>query len=183
MQKTPPPQILHVPEFALDATRTEELAQLLDLCFPETFEGRTYYKQLPHFRLLAVEKDQLRGQVAIEARVIRVGDEVVHVFGVMDLCVMDHHRKQGIGTALLSEAERIASRSGQDFMVLVTERHAWYEARGYQRVQPANARWLAIEDRQSHSLTVQSLDDCFMAKPLSRRAWPRGDIDLLGYLF
>ncbi len=65
-----------------------ELAKLLNCSFPNIFEARTYFKQLPHHRLIAKNGERTVGQMGIDHRIIRVGDEIVSIAGVIDLCVM-----------------------------------------------------------------------------------------------
>jgi hypothetical protein len=48
---------------------------------------RSYFKQLPHYRLLKYEGSVLIGYAGIDYRAIRVGREVYKIFGVMDMCV------------------------------------------------------------------------------------------------
>jgi len=152
-------------------------------CFPETFEGRTYFKQLPHVRLLAKEGESIVGQVGIDGRVVNVEGTSVSIFGLIDLAVHPARRGKRVGTLLLAEAERIARVCEREFLVLMANRHDLYLKEGYVRVQPALTKWLAIEDRQSVELTDQDLGDCFLVKPLTERTWPAGKIDMLGYLF
>ncbi len=76
-----------VQEHALSERDLAMLRQLLDDCLPDTFIGRTYVKQLPHFRLLARDGDRLIGQLGLDFRVIRVGPAILHIFGIIDLCV------------------------------------------------------------------------------------------------
>lgn len=176
-------EIVLTPEYALSDEVSAQLRSLLDTCFPDTFAGRTYFKQLPHARLLAMEGESVIGQVGIDGRVINVGGTVVSILGLIDLAVLPAKRGQGVGTQLLAEAERIARAGGQEFLVLMADRHDLYRKAGYRRIQPARTKWLAIEDRRSVMVIDRDLSDCFMAKPLTDRTWPEGLIDMLGYLF
>jgi predicted N-acetyltransferase YhbS len=176
-------EIVTTPEYAISGEVCSQLRLLLDECFPDTFEGRTYFKQLPHLRLLAMDGGAVIGQVGIDARVINVGGAIVPIFGLIDLAVHPARRGKRVGTLLLGESERIARFYEREFLVLMADRHDLYLKEGYRRVQPALTKWLAIEDRQSVELTIQDLSNCFMAKPLTEKRWPAGMIDMLGYLF
>jgi GNAT superfamily N-acetyltransferase len=176
-------EIVATPEHAISGEVRSQLRILLDESFRETFEGRTYFKQLPHVRLLAMDGDFVVGQVGIDGRVVNVGGAVVSIFGLIDLAVHPARRNRGVGTLLLNEAERIARVGEREFLVLMTDLHEFYLKAGYVRVQPALTKWLAIEDRQSVELMEQDLSGCFMVKPLTERTWPTGMIDMLGYLF
>ncbi|HTU26021.1 MAG TPA: GNAT family N-acetyltransferase [Pirellulales bacterium] len=176
-------EIVKLPEYAIPADLGAQLPGLLEQCFPNTFEGRTYFKQLPHFRLLAVDGGSVVAQVGIDARVITVGGTTVSIFGLIDTAVHPARRGQGVATRLLAEVERIARAGQREFLVLMAGRHDLYLKAGYNRVHPALTRWLAIENRQSVELLTRDLSDCFMAKPLTEKSWPTGTIDMLGYVF
>lgn len=171
----------HYVNHALPAPLEQSVTKLLDICFPDIFDGRSYYKQEPHRRILAMDGDAVIGQVGLDARVIRVGDAVMRILGIIDLCVQPDRRGTGLGGALLQAAE--AAAGNRDFMVLLADDDTLYRKHGFQHIEPASCRWLAIEDRASHGLIERDLSDCFMAKPLTGQAWPEGRIDMLGYLF
>lgn len=181
MQRSP--DILSLTEHQIASSMQERLGLLLDTCFPGVLKGRVYFKQLPHFRFLALEERTVLGQLGIDSRIINVGGEILKIFGMIDLCV--HPDRQGVGLAskLLLTAEKVALESAQDFLVLMADRHDLYERHGFQRVQPASTKWLAIEERESIMLIERDLSDCLMVKPLGATRWPPGQIDLLGYLF
>jgi predicted N-acetyltransferase YhbS len=176
-------EIVATPEYAISAEVCSQLQILLDQCFPDTFAGRTYFKQLPHIRLLAMDEGSVVAQVGIDGRVVTVGDTTVSIFGLIDLAVHPARRGRRIGTQLLTEAERIARAGEREFLVVMADRHDLYRKEGYDRVQPALTKWLAVEDRRSVELMTRDLSDCFMAKPLTEKSWPAGTIDMLGYLF
>ena len=163
------------------STHEDALRELLDGCFPGWFEGRTFYKQEPHKRVLAFSGSRLVGQVGLDFRVINVAGQIVKIVGVIDVCVAEPFRNNGIGRKLLFQAEAVSG--GRDFALLMADCQALYVRCGYKALSNAPTRWLAIEDLQSHSVIERDLGDCFMYKPLQGAAWPGGAIDLLGYLF
>lgn len=167
----------------LPAAVQDQLRPLLDEAFPGFFNGRIYVKQQPHFRIVMHSESQLIAHVALDYRVIRIGADIIRICGVIDLCVQKNCRGQGIGSQLLEQTEVHARKAQVCFVVLMADLHDFYSRHGFIRIQAATTKWLAIEDRASHSLTEQDLSDCFMAKPLTRLGWPEGPIDLLGYLF
>lgn len=159
-----------------------ELAQLLDQAFPDVFEGRCFFKQRPHQRLLAFENDRLVGQIGIDLRAITVGGTLLNTIGFIDLCVTPQSQGQKLGSALLQAAEQLTD--GQDFAILFTDDASdFYKYHGYSGVTPALTRWFAIDELRSHSVIERDLSDCLMVKPLRNQNWPKGRIDLLGYLF
>lgn len=176
-------QLQMLAEHEIPDSLSEEIAGLLGVCFPNTFEGRSYYKQLPHFRLLFRIGGKLVAQLGIDSRMINVDARILRIFGVIDLCVHPDHRRAGIASQLLSKAEEIARVHHRDHVVLMADRHDLYLRCGFLRVEPAPTKWLAIDDRKTVDVFQRDLADCFMIKPLSGQSWPGGEIDLLGYLF
>lgn len=135
---------------------------------------------MPHRRLIAFDGREVVGQVGLDVRAIRVGDDVVGTCGLIDLCVRSDSRGRGTASALIREAEAVARRSGLPFLTLMADRHDLYERHGFSRVHPAVTTWLGIENRRSIGLIERDLSDCFMAKALTSRPWPAGSIDMLG---
>ena len=176
-------RIQYVPEYNITAQMTAALTTLLEGSFPDTFDGRTYFKQVPHFRYLAFDGETLMGQLGVDHRVIRVGGEIVRIFGIIDLCVTQSHRNAGIATQLLAQVEGLATPANVDFLVLMGDIDTLYLRNGFQHVTPAPTKWLAVEDVESVSVIERDLSDCFLIKPLNNKQWPAGQIDMLGYLF
>ena len=175
--------IEQVLEMSLIGPQEERIADLLDQCFPDTFEGRSYYKQAPHSRLLLRQSGRLIGHAGLDHRVIRVGETVTRVTGIVDLCVDPDHDRVGRGSALLTFAENFARRGQTDHMILFADRADLYARNGYRAVGPAMVTWLAIDERASHSIQRRDFSGTFMTKALSDEPFPLGEIDLLGYLF
>ncbi|MDK2598787.1 GNAT family N-acetyltransferase [Bacillus stercoris] len=88
-------------------------------CFPDIYpKNRTYFKQLPHFRFLAINKESaLLGQVGLDYRVMNLNGKPVRILGVIDLCVSKKYRSQGIGSWLLLEIEKFCKEKNIDFLV------------------------------------------------------------------
>ena len=102
-----------------DPTRDAAIASLLDACFDGVHGGRTWFKQIPHQRLLAWSGSDLMGHVGMEYRVVRVGEAFLPVVGIVDLCVAPAARRQGIGAALLLGVEERAR--GQLFALAMAD--------------------------------------------------------------
>lgn len=170
-------------EYEICTAMIVDISSLLDECFPNTFDGRSYFKQLPHFRFMAYQNDILIGHMGVDHRVIKVGGEAVRIFGVIDLCVKPSHRRVGIAGNLLNAVEMLAVTSNVEFLVLMGDTYSLYKANGFERVAPAITKWLAVENEESISLIERDLSDCFLVKAMRSRAWPGGKIDMLGYLF
>ena len=174
-------ELRSVEAHALTEGPTQQITTLLEASFSDTFAGRTFYKQEPHRRVLALDGDRLVGQVGVDARIINVGGHILRIVGVVDLCVSPSYRGTGVGSVLLEAVEQQAV--SRDFVVLMADRDDLYVRHGYRRLAPALTRWLAIEDLRSWGVIERDLGGCFMLKPMSTRDWPDGKIDLLGYLF
>ncbi|HEU4496736.1 MAG TPA: GNAT family N-acetyltransferase, partial [Flavobacterium sp.] len=91
-----------IDEFRLEKTVKKQIASLLKICFPEEeFHGRTYFKQLPHYRLLLKKDERLIGQLGLDYRVMLLGKKPITVLGVIDLAILPEFQGQGFGTELL----------------------------------------------------------------------------------
>lgn len=170
-----------VSEHEIDECAEQELANLLDRCFPGTFEARTYFKQLPHRRLIAEKGGAIVGQMGIDHRIIRVGEKILEIAGAIDLCVSPEVQNRGIASHLLEAFERRFQNA--DFFVLMADDQRLYRRRGYETLMVAKTKWLAIEERSSFGVIEKDLSDCFMFKPAKTTSWPSRTIDMLGYLF
>ena len=155
---------------------------LLRASFPGFFSDRIYYKQVPHWRVLAWHGQQLVGQVGVDHRVIRVGTEKRYIFGIVDLCVTPSMQGQGIGAMLLKSVEERGSDGGIQHIVLFADDPRLYQRQGFEKIETEVA-YLAINEHQSLGVQCRDLSDCMMAKDLGDQAWPAGPVDLLGYLF
>ena len=98
--------IKRVEEFLIRESDRAKIHALLSECFSDYPKGRTYYKQLPTFRLLAWEGDDLVGHLAVEHRMMNNAGNLIRVFGIVDLCVAKDFQHQKIGTQLLDQLEK-----------------------------------------------------------------------------
>lgn len=175
--------LISVNEYEIDPDKTIQIARLLDECFPNTFDSRSYFKQLPHFRYLMLLNDTLIGHMGVDHRVIKVGGTIIRIFGIIDLCVTPLHRHSGIAGSLLHSVETLAEKSNVEFLVLMGDNDTLYKSNGFERISPAITRWFAVEDVESISVIERDLSDCFLIKGMKTQNWPKGKIDMLGYLF
>nr|WP_295893939.1 GNAT family N-acetyltransferase [uncultured Vibrio sp.] len=118
---------------------TEEQHLLIEVLrnqsFPDHKASRSYFKQLPHMRALHYDGDQLVGYLGLDYRVIKVGDDVHKVLGIIDFCVEESFRGQGIGSLMLSEVESFAENKDVDFIILVSDLHDFYSAKGFRKLR------------------------------------------------
>ncbi|WP_422526067.1 GNAT family N-acetyltransferase [Serratia fonticola] len=167
-------------EVRSDAVEIGLVSLLLD-CFDGIHEGRTFVKQEPHHRLLAFSGNHLIAHLGIDFRIIRVGEELIPISGIIDLCVHQDYRGNKLAGDLLAIAERVSSN--RDFVILMADDNRLYRINGYLSLTNANSKWLAIDALHSHSVIQRDLSEIFMYKAMKNRLWPKGKIDLLGYLF
>ncbi len=175
-----------ISEFQLSDSIKAELKELLSACFPEVdYNGRTYFKQLPHHRLILSVDKQIVGQVGIDYRAMSLNNTLVTVFGVIDLAVHPTHQGKGLGTKLMLEFEQMATTHSNnvDFLFLVTETPAFYERLGY-KATTQKVTWLKINEGKNYGLGNEQVDDCcLMFKSVGNKHWEDGELDMLGYWY
>lgn len=175
-----------IPEFELQPAQKAEIAQLLAACFPDTeYNGRIYFKQMPHYRLLLKNNAAIIGQLAIDYRVMNVNQSLVQVMGVIDLAVHPNYQGRGFGKRLMLALENIAQKHKHnvDFLFLVTDLPVFYEQLGYSKtVQKVS--WLKIDQGKNYGMGNEQVDDCFlMFKSMGNLNWEDGELDMLGYWY
>jgi len=77
-----------------------EILTLLNASFDNIFDNRIFFKQIPHKRFLAKENDIVIGQVSIDYRITSLGEKLIGVVGIIDLCVVSEYQGKGIGTKM-----------------------------------------------------------------------------------
>jgi GNAT superfamily N-acetyltransferase len=175
-------RIDRVEEFAITSPVFAQVRDLLQGAFPGYPQDRPYFKLRPHFRYLAWDGETLAGQMGVDHRVIRVGNEALAIFGVIDLCVAPRYQHRRLATQLLERLDTLARDTQRDAIVLFADDHRLYTANGYQRIDTP-CTWMMIDDHRTLGVTERSLGDSLMVKPIRLPRWPAGAIDLLGYLF
>src|ERR1700759_4385253 len=168
-------------EAEIPADVIQQTQALLQACFPG-YPDRAYFKLPPHFRYLVAAGGELVGQMGVELRVIRVGEIVLRTFGVVDLCVRESQRSQGLAARLLAEVTEHARSCGMDFVILFADDDRVYTRTGWARA--ANrCTWLKINEHRTLGLATAQDMGALMVKRIGSRPWPEGDVDLLGHLF
>lgn len=161
------------------------IQELLSESFQEDFpKNRIYFKQLPHFRFVAFnEKNQLVGQVGIDYRVMNLNGDPIRVLGLIDLCVTQNTRSQGIGSMLLLEIEQFCCNRNIDFLLLLADNKTLYLKNGYRSVTN-KCKWLKInhESQITRGIGYEEIEG-LMIKEVGKYGWREGDLDFLGYLY
>jgi GNAT superfamily N-acetyltransferase len=158
-----------------------QVQALLQRCFPG-YPSRTYFKLPPHFRYLATAQGALVGQMGVELRVIRVGSEAFRTFGVVDLCVTQGERSHGLAARLLTEVTELARSCGMDFVILFADDDRVYARNGWARAGN-RCTWVKIHEHTTLGLARAADTGALMVKATGQRAWPDGEVDLLGHVF
>jgi len=167
-------------EDEITARQHELIGSLLRESFPD-YPQRSYFKQIPQFRLLDWRDEKLLAHTGVEHRVIRNGDSILRIFGVIDLCVASAERSRGLASRLLTDLESLARSAGVDAIVLVADDSRVYDAAGYSMVENS-ARWVMINDHETIGIAERPLAG-LMVKMLGTKTWQPGLVDFLGYLF
>ena len=178
-------KIEFVPELQIDQSTSNAISVLLGQCFTgEGHEGRDYFKQLPHYRLLAYEDERLVGHLGVDLRVMNLNGQAVTVFGAIDVCVSPDRQGSGIGSELLRQFETIARDSNRvDFLFLVAKNTAIYESLGFKKTN-LRTKWLKIDQHKNYGVGNELITDAFfLFKAISDTQWKDGELDLLGYMY
>lgn len=179
-------EIKCVPEFEIDLKTSAAINKLLQVSFPDIdYQQRDYFKQLQHSRLLAREDGKLLGQLGMDYRVMRLGENPFRILGIVDFCVHPDYRGKGIGKALMREFEAVATRvpGRVDFLFLVTDSPEYYKALGYSASR-LTTTWLRIHKHRNYGVTKEFITDAsFMFKPVSDKEWNGNELDLLGFMY
>ncbi|MEM7105459.1 MAG: GNAT family N-acetyltransferase [Bacteroidota bacterium] len=170
-----------IEEYKIPMDTRVKIVALLQHSF-EAYPQRTYYKQVPDFRMLVEDGSNLLGHMAVEHRVINMGGVPIRIFGVIDLCVAESHKSRGIASTLLQNLEKMGNNYKVDFIVLFADDHRLYLNNGFE-LATNPCRWLMINDHQSLGVARRSLKDCFMIKQLGKKTWKEGEVDMMGTVF
>jgi predicted N-acetyltransferase YhbS len=177
--------IVKINEYEIDLQKSAEIQSLLTECFPGIYpENRIFFKQVPHFRLLAHdEMGMLVGHAGLDYRVMNLDGKHVRVLGLIDLCVKREYRSQGIASQLLKYLDEFSLNNNIDFILLFADDPSVYRLNGF--ISAANeCRWLKINDEVLMSLAIgEEVIGELMIKETGSISWSDGSLDMLGYLY
>jgi GNAT superfamily N-acetyltransferase len=163
--------IVRVAEAGIGGELRPQVQALLQASFAE-YPSRSYFKLPPHFRYLAMADGELAAQMGVELRVIRVGDNVVRTFGVVDLCVRQGERSCGLAGRLLAEVTEYARSCGMDFVILFADDSRLYDRNGWVRAgNPCS--WVKIHDHRTLGLAKAEDTGALMVKAIGEQPWPK----------
>jgi N-acetylglutamate synthase-like GNAT family acetyltransferase len=179
-------EITFIPEFKI--TREDSLAcnNLIQASFPEIdFQGRDYFKQPPHYRILAKENNKLIGQVGLDYRAMSLDGSPIKVLGLIDICVDSQQRNRKIGVNILQKVDELSLEFSEkiDFIFLVTNIPNYFSKYGFEKIEPTTT-WLKIHQHKNYGLGTEKINDTnFMIKPINDKKWEGENLDLLGYMY
>ncbi len=177
-------EIKEVAEYSLSPKQRGDILDLLKVCFPGYFKDQIFFKQVARERILAYLEGKLVGQSGVEYRAIRMGNQLVTIFGIVDLCVHPDQQGKKIATEILRRMEQKARQNRIDFCMLFADEHNLYLKEGY-RLVTNPCTWQGIDEYKSTGLIKNTLGDCMMIKEVSDAlTWDESaQIDMLGFIF
>jgi predicted N-acetyltransferase YhbS len=171
-----------IEEFQINDQQQQAINRLLQEAFDSYPNHLIYANQLPSFRFLVWDNEKLVGHMAVEFRIVRVGEAIMRIFGIADLCVSIDYQQQNIASSLLQKLEKLGKQSQVDFILLIAQDHGVYEKNGFQLVSNP-CRWLMINQQQTFGVGNRKLVDCLLVKQIGITKWQEGLVDLLGHIF
>ena len=170
-----------IEEMRLTPEDETRIATLLDLCFDTEFDGRSFFQQRHHTRLVIRDGDAVIGHMALSLRAIRMGDRLCHAVGLAEVATHPDHRGKGIASCLMQEAIAEARATIADFFVLFGTAPL-YAASGF--VSHHNPV-LCVE---MHGVRTKAprrwRAEHLMVLPLTDLPWdPEAEIDFVGFAF
>ncbi|HCE3288593.1 GNAT family N-acetyltransferase [Vibrio parahaemolyticus] len=170
-----------VQEIDVSELHHKAIEALRNQAFPDSQVSRSYFKQLPHMRALHFQGEQLVGYLGLDYRAVSVGGEIHKVLGVIDFCVDERYRGQGIGSFMLSEVSAFAETKDVDFIILISDLDDFYSLNGFNKVQCMQS-WLRLHEHTNFGVAVEHVDELYV-KPLRDKQWGVGHFDWLGYMY
>ena len=174
--------IEHIDEMHLSPEDDTAIGTLLDQAFGMAeFDGRSYFQNRHHLRLLWREDEQIIGHVALSLRAIRMGETLIQAAGVAEVATHPDHRGKGIASALMESAIAAAKGSLADVMILFGD-EPLYARLGFQP-KPNRTLTVSMHDVRT-GVQENRKDDGLMVLPLSDLDWDdTALIDLVGFAF
>ena len=83
---------------------------------------------------------------------------------------------------MIEKTSELAIVNGIDFLSLKATDHRVYEKNKFEVIDEL-CSWLLIQEHKNHGVAVENLEREIMIRKIGDRSWPKGPIDLLGYMF
>ena len=173
--------IERIDELRLSKADSEAISALLDESFDGEFEGRSFFVQRNHLRLVKRVSGLIIGHLALVYRAVRIGENLVTILGIGDVAVAKEARRQGIGMALVDAAMAEAKQTEALFLLLFGEAKIYGRA-GFKSVSNTLV-WAEHESFHSTGI-VRRPGESLMVYQLGATGWDHSaEVDLLGGLF
>jgi GNAT superfamily N-acetyltransferase len=175
-------EIIKLNEYDIDDKLEKSILTLLLESFPGAYpENRIYYKQIPHFRYLAYDKETLIAHVGLDYRVMNLNGNTIKVLGILDLCVKEAYRSKNIASELLFKIEEFSKIHNIDFLLLFTDIENFYLKNGFVNVKNI-CKWVKINEHKTLGIGEEEQEG-LMIKKTGYKDWEAGYLDMLGYLY
>lgn len=176
-------EIEHIPEYELHEMANTQIAALLAESFQGYPQGRTHYKQMPSFRVLFSDHDELVGHAAVDHRQVSMGGKLYQIFGLADVCVREISQHAGVGSQIMAYIRNLAKEHEIDFLMAFSEDREFYHRFGFE-VFTGFSKWLVLLNNHSLGLVNRKIEGSLLVAPLKKGLKANmGDLDLMGTVF
>ncbi len=174
-------RISRVEEFLIDPKTESAIQELLSNSFPDYPSNRIYFKQVPSFRYLVWKADILIAHVSVDFRIIRVGEEVLKIFFLGDVCVKSSQQHRKVASEMIADIEKLAVGNRLDFLLATVSDPSLYLKNGFEIVNN-DCRWVLIQEHTTYGVRKRNIQNSLMVKKLGDILWNEGAVDLLGHM-
>ncbi|WP_285228780.1 GNAT family N-acetyltransferase [Paenibacillus sp. ISL-20] len=115
------------------------------------------------------------GHVGLDYRVMNLNGKPIRVLGVIDLCVSQSTRSQGLGSTLLLEIDKFSVGRNIDFILLFADNMTLYLRNGYKPLKN-RCKWLKIDDETqlTNGIGYEAMNE-LMIKEVGKTDWSIGN--------
>lgn len=174
-------RIIIIDEADVNPSLDTAIKKTLVTCFPHNesvfSKTRRWRDNKPVYNVVALDEECVCGHVAVVDRTIRVGEKLLRVAGVGNVCALPEHRKTGLSDVLLKTSMKEAAERNFEFGLLFTNQNIkeFYARNGW--VEISHRKFIRIENTDEIILPDESIKMCCH---LVGREFPEGDVQLQG---
>ncbi len=168
-------------EFSINSTINANIQVLLQACFPDYPSHQTYFKQVPHSRILVWKKEALIGHASLEYRKIKVGETIMKALLIGDICVLPAFQNQNIASEIIAKIESLGKENNLDLMMVTVTDTSLYTRNGFYTVDNI-CRWVILQNHSTLGVRERNLNNSLMIKNLGQSKWNDGIIDFMGHI-
>lgn len=171
-----------IPELFVSESLEEDITKLLKQAFYDfPYPDRSYYKQRPNYRLVYKKENQLIAYMGLDLRSMTIDEEVYQVLGIIDLCVHENFRGQGIASHMLDYVTDNAKSHHVDIILLFADNKNLYEQNGF-KSYPCKCQLLMLDEHKTYGVKTDFYEE-LMIKPINKEIKTCEVIDMMGYLY